>query len=162
MAGSFLQARVTRDVRERAEQAASDCNLTVGEWVREVVKGALELHFGLTVPSDTRPDVVYHVDATGCTCPGFEHHGHCRHLALLRGEEAQPTRAELEAEREDYEAALADAVPPVPLQAHPPPTPTAPSPRDCPHLPPYVAGRCRRCGLRLAQPARMGVMRRVR
>jgi hypothetical protein len=137
----FLQCRVDKETRARAEQAAAECEMPLGTWLREVVDGALEAHFDIeVVESETHPGEFYEVrrSAGTCTCLGFEHAGHCKHLDV-----PEPI----------VDPVLTEPVGPVPQVEHPGERTSQPEPlseRDCPHLPQWwrATGRCR-CGRRM-------------
>jgi hypothetical protein len=175
----FLQARVSKELRERAERAAADCDVPVGTWLRIVVEDALDAHEDVAViESESSPGTFYEVRSRLglCTCPGFVNHGHCKHLAAPEDEEID-TEAYLasvhEAAKELREAEAVDEIPKVEhptvgtgvlnsapsIEEAKPEPPAQLSPRDCPHLPQWVnAGRCGRCRTMLGR--RSGMMRR--
>jgi hypothetical protein len=167
----FLQARVSRDTRDRAEQAAQDCEVPLGTWLREVIEDALDAHFDVElVESETLPEVFYEVRSRLglCSCPGFTNHGHCKHLSL-KEEDAEPDEdylARLDAEAAELRSEVMPAVVRVqhpgevlaPAAEAPPDSPQLLNPRDCPHHPAWVkGGRCR-CGTSVGR--RSGMMRR--
>jgi len=82
--------RVEPEFRAQVDQAATDCELTPSDWLREVVAASLDLHFGraVEVDSETQPGEVHTVtineagDAVHCSCPGFTHRGTCKHVEV--------------------------------------------------------------------------------
>lgn len=166
---------MSKETRERAEQAADDCEVPVGTWLRMVIEDALDAHEDVElVESESNPEVTYEVRRRLglCTCPGFEHHGHCKHLADVSESYDSPTEsaeeyaARVEAEASEIRSA---GMPAVVRVQHPgevlaqaaetkADAPVVLDARDCPHHPAWVrGGRCR-CGTKVA--GRGGMMRR--
>jgi hypothetical protein len=156
----FIQARVSRELRDRCEAAAKDCDVPIGTWLRMVAEDACDAHEDVElVPSSSQADVVYEVRAKLglCTCPGFVNHGNCKHLPSSWQDVAETydSAAQLTPVLDLPEgvqvvhppgALREDASIPVEKQEVSPPL----NPRDCPHLPSMRGpdGRCR-CGTRV-------------
>lgn len=134
-----IQFRCDPVLRERAQLAASECEMDLAEWMRQVVEGAVELHFeqGPTEADENEiPDPVED--------PEY-------YLAQLE----EDARAAREAESPHRP----------PVTVHPglhDPEPATPSPRDCPHHPLWRTGNRCRCGATIGARARAGTTGRFR
>ncbi len=59
-----------------------------------------------TVASATKPDTLYVVlrneQGYSCSCLGFYHYGHCKHVTVIAAHEAQPVVSKLSPEAEAW------------------------------------------------------------
>jgi hypothetical protein len=140
----LLQTRCSEETRQRAELAATECELSLGEWIRLVIEGALEMHFDnsglmeeldVPEPEDDPAEYIARIeeDAKGLRAAG----------------EVGPASAAAV-----IHPGLHDGVP---AGGATPPAQREPSPaRTCPHMPQWViGGRCK-CGTRVVAGRRVG------
>jgi hypothetical protein len=129
---ALLQARCTAALRQKCELAATECEMTLGEWLRAIAESACEVHFA------------DHEDAEEIDVPEPAEDPE-EYLAKLDEDAARMRLQEL--------AGPAPEVIHPGLHADPGPELNA---RDCPHLPQWtVGGRCSRCKTQVAPRPRV-------